>query len=167
MPHILYPKSSVDDGYTRPRTVRLMFLNQAGWRQQKNKPAREPCFHIVTKTGKFLFRHNLHHICFHHYHQYHQRHQTTQPGFKSFIIKPLKKEKEFNTVTKYTNMIIIVVLDIFHRHVSKTQVALQQQLLQHRLQQKRQNLQKQRLSHGEPLSGSRHRSYIKIPRVGN
>ena len=55
-------------------------------------------------------------------------------------------------------MIIIVVLDIFHRHVSKTQVALQQQLLQHRLQQKRQNLQKQRLSHGEPLSGSRHRS---------
>ena len=37
-------------------------------------------------------------------------------------------------------------------------MALQQQLLQHRLQQKRQNLQKQRLSHGEPLSGSRHRS---------
>ena len=93
MLYILYPKSSVDDGYTTPRTVRLMFLNQAGWRQQKNKPAREPCFHIVTKTGKFLFRHNLHHICFHHYHQYHHRHQTTQPGFKSLIIKPLKKRK--------------------------------------------------------------------------
>merc|ERR1712130_670128 len=41
---------------------------------------------------------------------------------------------------------------------SPRQVALQQQLLQHRLQQKRQNLQKQRLSHGEPLSASRHRS---------
>merc|ERR1719447_2220774 len=44
---------------------------------------------------------------------------------------------------------------------SPRQVALQQQLLQHRLHQKRQNLQKQRLSHGEPLSGSRHRSIAR------
>jgi len=38
-------------------------------------------------------------------------------------------------------------------------VALQQQLLQHRLQQKRQNLQKQRFSHGEPLTGVARRSH--------
>ena len=47
--------------------------------------------------------------------------------------------------------------DDHHHGHPDNQVALQQQLLQHRLHQKRQNLQKQRLSHGEPLSGSRHR----------
>ena len=40
-------------------------------------------------------------------------------------------------------------------------LALQQQLLQHRLIQKRQSLQKQRFSHGEPLTGMRRVSYVK------
>lgn len=40
-------------------------------------------------------------------------------------------------------------------------LALQQQLLQHRLLQKRQSLQKQRFSHGEPLAGLRRVSYGK------
>ena len=50
--------------------------------------------------------------------------------------------------------------DDYRQNHPDDQVALQQQLLQHRLHQKRQNLQKQRLSHGEPLSGSRHRWHI-------
>lgn len=44
-------------------------------------------------------------------------------------------------------------------HSLSKHVALQQQLLQHRLQQKRQNLQKQRFSHGEPLTGVSRRSH--------
>jgi len=44
-------------------------------------------------------------------------------------------------------------------HSISKHVALQQQLLQHRLYQKRQNLQKQRFSHGEPLTGVSRRSH--------
>jgi len=44
-------------------------------------------------------------------------------------------------------------------HSLSKHVALQQQLLQHRLHQKRQNLQKQRFSHGEPLTGVARRSH--------
>lgn len=52
-------------------------------------------------------------------------------------------------------------------HSLSKHVALQQQLLQHRLHQKRQNLQKQRFSHGEPLTGvtrrghPRQQAYVK------
>jgi len=44
-------------------------------------------------------------------------------------------------------------------HSLSKHVALQQQLLQYRLHQKRQNLQKQRFSHGEPLTGVSRRSH--------
>jgi serine/threonine-protein kinase SIK2 len=44
-------------------------------------------------------------------------------------------------------------------HSLSKHVALQQQLLQHRLHQKRQNLQKQRFSHGEPLTGMTRRTH--------
>jgi len=71
-------------------------------------------------------------------------------------------QKHFGPKTSISKRISVpenfVYFPSSHSSISK-HVALQQQLLQHRLYQKRQNLQKQRFSHGEPLTGVSRRSH--------